>query len=113
VAGRDQSARQRRAMFPVGGSLPDSRYRNPFAIIQKMPWNDLNEEEREELLWLLRQAIDGDRYPLFPRVWLWTRMLAKPDPASVERAATPYPPPRPSGEPSRLYRKLRGGGRRR
>jgi hypothetical protein len=40
-------------------------------------------------------------------------MLPKLDPASNVPAVTPYPPPRPSAEPSLLYRKLRGGGRRR
>jgi len=39
--------------------------------------------------------------------------LAKVDPASVEHVGTPYPAPKSPGEPSLLYRKLRGGGRRR
>ena len=75
-----------------------------------MTWSDLDEKERGELLALLRQAIDGDRYPLSPRVRRWKRMLAKLDPTP---AVTPYPAPKPSGEPSLLYRKLRGGRRRR
>jgi hypothetical protein len=39
------------------------------------------------------------------------RLLAKLEPAT-ERPAV-FPPPMPSERPSLLYRKLRGGGRRR
>jgi hypothetical protein len=77
-----------------------------------MAREDLDEEERQEMARLLRQAIDGDRYPLSPRVRRWKAMLSKLDPPATSRPV-PYPAPKPSGEPSLLYRKLRGGSRRR
>jgi hypothetical protein len=55
----------------------------------------------------------ADRFPLSPRVRRLKAILAKLDPASAEPAVAPYPAPRPSVEPSLLYRKMRGGGRRR
>ena len=76
-----------------------------------MAWDDLTEEDRQEMARLLRQAIDGDRYPLSPRARRWKAMLAKLDPPAT--SPVPYPAPKPSGEPSLLYRKLKGGGRRR
>jgi len=78
-----------------------------------MPTLDLTEEERAEILQAIRAAIDGERYVLSPRVKRLKSALAKLDPASVERAVTPFPPPKPSGTPSLLYAKLRGGRRRR
>jgi hypothetical protein len=48
-----------------------------------------------------------------PRIKKLRGLLAKLDPASAERTVAPYPPPRPSAEPSLLYRKLKGGSRRR
>ena len=77
-----------------------------------MTWDDLTEDDRAELLRLLRQAIDGDRYPLSPRVRRWKGMLTKLDPPTPA-APIPYPVPKPPGEPSLLYRKLRGGRQRR
>jgi hypothetical protein len=65
-----------------------------------------------DLAKLLREAIDAERIRIGPRIKKLRGLLAKLDPASTERAVTPYPPPRPSAEPSLLYRKLRGGGRR-
>ena len=63
---------------------------------------------------LLRDAIAADKYFLAPRAKRLKSILAKVEPASAEKVAvTPYPAPRPSAEPSLLYRKLRGGGRRR
>ena len=72
---------------------------------------DLTEEERGELVRLIRDAIDGDRYFMSPRVKLRKAILAKLDPASVNRTP-PHPAPKPPGEPSLLYRKLKGGRRR-
>ena len=77
-----------------------------------MPLPDLTDEERAELARLIREAIDGDRYPLSPRVRRLKSILAKVDPASVKHVGTPYPAPKPPGEPSLLYRKLKGGRRR-
>jgi hypothetical protein len=76
-----------------------------------MAWQDMSEEEQAEVARLLRQAIDGDRSPLSPRVRRWKAMLAKLDPPAS--SPVPYPAPKPSGTPSLLYRKMKGGGRRR
>ena len=74
---------------------------------------DLTDKDYSDLAGLVREAITNERYFLSPRMRRLKRILAKLDPASTERAVTPYPPPRASAEPSLLYRKLRGGGRRR
>jgi hypothetical protein len=73
---------------------------------------DFTEEERAEMVRAVRAAIDGDRFFMSPRIRRLKRALAKLDPASAEPAGAPYPAPRPSGEPSLLYQKLRGGRRR-
>ena len=78
-----------------------------------MPPPDFTEEERAEVVQAIRAAINGDRYVLSPRVKRLKSALAKLDPSSAERTVTPFPPPKPSAEPSLLYRKLRGTGRRR
>jgi hypothetical protein len=78
-----------------------------------MPLPDLSREEYAEVARLVRAAIDGDRYPLSPRVARLKGIVAKLEPACIERTVTPYPPPRPSAEPSLLYQKLRDGQRRR
>jgi hypothetical protein len=77
-----------------------------------MPLPDLTEDEQDELVRLLREAIAGERYFLSPRAKRLKSILAKLDPEPAP-AVTPYPPPRPSAEPSLLYQKLRGGRRRR
>ena len=46
-----------------------------------MPTLDLTEEERAEIVKAIRAAIDGDRYPLSPRVKRLKSILAKLDPA--------------------------------
>ena len=79
-----------------------------------MPLPDLPEDQRAELVRLVRDAIAGERYLLSPRMKRLKSLLAWLDPASAEKSAvTPYPAPQPSGEPSLVYRKLRGGGRQR
>ena len=78
-----------------------------------MPLPNLTEDEQAALVRLVRDAIAADRYFLAPRAKRLKSILAKLDPASTERTVTPYPAPRPSAEPSLLYQKLRGGGRRR
>jgi hypothetical protein len=62
---------------------------------------------------LVRDAIAGERYFLSPRMKRLKSLLAWLDPMAEKPAVTPYPAPRPAREPSLLYRKLRGGGRRR
>ena len=46
-----------------------------------------------------REAIHAERIRIGPRIKKLRGLLAKLDPASTERAVTPYPPPRPSAEP--------------
>ena len=74
---------------------------------------NLTDDDYSDLAKLVREAIDAEPYRLGPRIKKLRGLLAKLDPASTERAVTPYPPPRPSAEPSLLHRKLKGGGRRR
>ena len=73
---------------------------------------DLAPKEYAEIVRLVRSAIDAERYVLSPRVKRLKSILAKLDPAP-SATVTPYPPPRPSAEPSHLYAKLRGVRRRR
>jgi hypothetical protein len=44
---------------------------------------------------LVREAIEAEPYRIGPRISKLRRLLAKLDPASGERAATPYPAPKP------------------
>jgi hypothetical protein len=76
-----------------------------------MPPPDLAPEEYAEVVRLVRAAIDSDRYPLSPRAKRLKSILAKLDPASAERTVTPFPPPKPSGTPSLVYQRLKGGER--
>jgi len=78
-----------------------------------MPLPDLTDDERAELVRLVRGAIAGERYFLSPRMKRLKSLLAWLNPATEKPAVTRYPAPKPSGEPSLLYRKLRGGGRQR
>jgi hypothetical protein len=78
-----------------------------------MPLPDFTEEERAELVRVVRTAIDGDKYLMSPRVRRLKSILAKIDPASAKPVVAHHPPPRPSREPSLLYAKLRGSRRRR
>jgi hypothetical protein len=72
---------------------------------------DLTDAKRAVIIALLKQTIAADPFPLSPRVERLRGILAKLEP-SVARPQS-YPPPKPPGEPSLLYRKLRGGVRRR
>ena len=54
---------------------------------------DLTDEEREALIRHLRDAIDGDRYFMSPRVKLLQAILDK----LVPPAPKPAPPPEPRG----------------
>jgi hypothetical protein len=78
-----------------------------------MPLPDLNDDDCAELARVLRDAINADRYFMSPRVKRLKSLLAKLDPASAESAVTPYPAPKPSGTPSLVYQRLKGGRRRR
>src|SRR5215475_11971323 len=82
----------------VSGS--DSPLPWPVAIFRSMPLLDLAPEEYAEVVRLVRNAIDGDRFPLSARTKRLKSILEKLDPASVQPAVTPYPAPKPAGEPS-------------
>jgi hypothetical protein len=68
---------------------------------------ELSEEEKSALVELLRHTIDGDRYPLSPRIRMLKVILAKLDPTSVT-PPNPYPAPK-QYKPPRVGR----AGRRR
>jgi hypothetical protein len=70
-----------------------------------MPLPDLTEDEQDELVRLVRDAIAADRYFLAPRAKRLKSILAQLEPEPAP-AITPYPAPRPSAEPSLLYHKL-------
>jgi hypothetical protein len=58
---------------------------------------DLTDEETEALVRVLRNAIDGDRYPMSPRVMMWKAILAKFRPEPIREPPPPikhYEPPR-------------------
>jgi hypothetical protein len=73
----------------------------------------LTEDDYSDLAGLVRAAIDAEPYRIGPRINRLRLLLAKLEPQRVEPAVTPYPAPRPSGEPSFVYAKLKGGRRRR
>jgi hypothetical protein len=56
---------------------------------------ELTEQDYTDLADLLRAAIEAEPYRIGPRINQLQRLLAKLDPASAERAATPYSAPRP------------------
>jgi hypothetical protein len=78
-----------------------------------MPSSDLTEEDYTDLAGLVRAAVDAEPYRIGPRINQLRLLLAKLEPQRDEPAVTPYPAPRPSGEPSFVYAKLKGGRRRR
>jgi hypothetical protein len=61
-----------------------------------MPHLDLSAEEAAALVALLTRTIDGDRYPLSPRVRTLKDILAKLKPEPVREPLPPkvYAPPR-------------------
>jgi hypothetical protein len=61
-----------------------------------MPHLDLSEDEAAALIALLTRTIDGDRYPLAPRVRTLKDILAKLRP---EPAREPLPPPNADAPP--------------
>jgi hypothetical protein len=66
---------------------------------------DLTDEERDELLRALRGIVDGDRFPLSPRIRCLRQILDKLEPPRA--AAEPFPAPPPPGEPRHALRKRR------
>ena len=78
-----------------------------------MPRSDLTEDDYTDLAGLVRTAIEAEPYRIGPRINRLRLLLAKLELQRDEPAVTPYPAPRPSGEPSFVYAKLTGGRRRR
>ena len=72
-------------------------------ILPEMARLDLSDEEREELLRLLRGVIAGDRFPLSPRIQRLKAILQKlePPPPAVES----FPAPKPPAEPTHARRR--------
>ena len=88
----------------------DSAARQLSLILPNMARLDLTEEEREVLVQTLRQIIDGDRFPLSPRIRLLKAIPAKLEPPAP--AAEPFPAPRPPAEPTHAGRRRRTFGPR-
>ena len=76
-----------------------------------MPRPELTEDDYD-LAGLVREAIDAGPYRIGPRMSRLRLLLAKLEP-QPEEPVVPYPAPRPSGEPSFVYAKLKSGRRRR
>jgi hypothetical protein len=70
---------------------------------------NLDPQDRADLARFLREAIEADRFPLSPRVRRLRELLVKVDRAPAP-AVTPYPAPKPPGQPSMVLAK---GKRRR
>jgi hypothetical protein len=70
-----------------------------------MPLPDLTEDERAELVALLRTEIKNTRSPMAPRTRALRSILDKLEPPRP--LPEPYPAPKPIGEPSALLAKRR------
>jgi hypothetical protein len=71
-------------------------------ILPAMTRVDLNEDQHELLVHALRDIIAADRFPLSLRIRCLREILAKIEQQPAP-AVEPFPPPRPLGEPSRLW----------
>lgn len=69
-----------------------------------MPKIDLTEDERAELLRLLRAMIAADRFPLSPRMRCLKAIAAKLDPVPP---VEPFPAPKPAERPRYVLAKKR------
>ena len=85
--------------------ITDSAARQLSLILPSMARLDLSDEEREELLRLLRGVIAGDRFPLSPRIQRLRQILEKLEPAAA--AVEPFPAPKPPAEPPHARRRRR------
>jgi hypothetical protein len=67
---------------------------------------NLTDEDRTDLAQFLRQAIDANRFPFSSKVRRLKELLVKLDPIPAP-IVTPYPAPKPPGQPSHLLAKKR------
>src|SRR4030081_3532194 len=56
---------------------------------------NLTDDDYSDLAGLVREAIDAERIRIGPRIKKLRGLLARLDPASIERTVTPSPAPRP------------------
>jgi hypothetical protein len=84
------------------GACPMSTSIQLALILPAMTRVDLNEDQRELLVHALRDIIAADRFPPSPRIRCLREILAKIEHQPAP-AVEPFPPPRPPGEPSRLW----------
>jgi hypothetical protein len=68
---------------------------------------DLSPDETAALRDLLKQTIDGDRYPLSPRLRPYRAILNKIDPTTVRPPLPPLPPVKPYVPSSVMQKKRR------
>lgn len=66
-----------------------------------MPTIDLTDDELAATIAALKEKLDSDRYPRAPRLEPFRAALAKLDPRSGAKPATPPRPPLPQAGPSR------------
>jgi hypothetical protein len=85
--------------------IGDSAARQLSFMLPVMARLDLTDDEREQLVRTLRQIVDGDRFPLSPRIRRLRQILAKLEPPAP--AAEPFPAPKPPAEPSHARRRRR------
>jgi hypothetical protein len=74
-------------------------------LLPEMTRLDFNDNEHAEVVRALRAIVDGDRFPLSPRIRRLKAILAKLAPP--QPAAEPFPPPKPPGEPTHATRRRR------
>jgi hypothetical protein len=81
-------------------------------MLPRMPPKiDLDDADRDELIAMLREAIDREPYRIGPRIKRLRAILAKFDPPATR--PEPYPAPKPAGEPSLVLAKRKSPRRRR
>ena len=72
-----------------------------------MPTLDLTDNERAQLIGMLRQIVDFDPFPLSPRVRTVKAILDKLEPPAPR--VEPLPPPKPPWRTSMVLAKKRRG----
>ena len=76
-------------------------------MLPRMPTKiDLDDADRDELIAMLREAIEREPYRIGPRIKRLRAILAKFDPPPPR--PVPYPAPKPAGEPSLLLWRKKG-----